>query len=78
MQHAACQEKKEGDVEVVRVILNNALMYGRRSAGMEANRSGRPSQPRPPSSCWSGTRVVFAPSVIKDDKFSLMQSVGYY
>lgn len=64
------KEKKDEDLEVVHVILNNALMYGRRSAGMEANRSGRLSQPRPPSSCLSGTRVVFAPSVIKDDKFS--------
>lgn len=64
------KEKKDEDLEVVRVSLNNALMYGRRSAGMEANRSGRPSQSRPPSSCLSGTRVVFAPSVIKDDKFS--------
>lgn len=43
------KRKKKKEVEVVHVILNNALMYGGRSCGVEANRSGWPSQPRPPS-----------------------------
>lgn len=61
------KEKKREELEVVCVILNNALMYGSRSGSMEANRSRRPSQLAPRL---SATRVVFALHIIKDDKFS--------
>lgn len=55
-------------LEVGRLTVNNALMYGRSIAGWKLIRADV-SHSRSLPCCVVGTRVVFARSIIKDDKF---------